>query len=41
LTVDQIADRVGAPAGTVKSRLHHAIRRLETALAPTRPESQR
>ena len=25
LTVDQIAERVGAPAGTIKSRLHHAL----------------
>jgi RNA polymerase sigma-70 factor (ECF subfamily) len=31
LTVDEIADRVGVPPGTVKSRLHHALR----ALAPT------
>lgn len=25
LTVDQIADRIGVPAGTVKSRLHRAL----------------
>ncbi len=31
LTVDEIAERVGVPAGTVKSRLHYALR----ALAPT------
>lgn len=28
LTVDQIAERTGARAGTVKSRLHYALRRL-------------
>ena len=33
LPVDAIADRLGVPAGTVKSRLHHAIRTLRTALA--------
>ncbi|MFN8622791.1 MAG: sigma-70 family RNA polymerase sigma factor [Chloroflexota bacterium] len=35
LTVDQIAERVDAPAGTVKSRLHHALAALNTALAGT------
>ncbi|HEX2754766.1 MAG TPA: sigma-70 family RNA polymerase sigma factor [Candidatus Limnocylindrales bacterium] len=33
LTVEAIADRVGIPAGTVKSRLHHATARLRAALA--------
>lgn len=33
LTVDAIAERIGIPAGTVKSRLHHATGRLRTALA--------
>jgi RNA polymerase sigma factor (sigma-70 family) len=28
LTVDQIAERTGARAGTVKSRLHYALRYL-------------
>ncbi len=28
LTIDQIAERTGVRAGTVKSRLHHALRRL-------------
>ncbi len=28
LTVDEMARRLGIPAGTVKSRLHHALRRL-------------
>jgi RNA polymerase sigma-70 factor (ECF subfamily) len=32
LSIDEIAERVGAPAGTVKSRLHHATRRLHAAL---------
>jgi RNA polymerase sigma factor (sigma-70 family) len=34
LTVDEIAARTGTPAGTVKSRLHHALRRLRTAAHP-------
>ena len=33
LTVDAIAERTGAPAGTVKSRIHHALRELGAALA--------
>lgn len=33
LTIDDIAERVGVPAGTVKSRLHTAIGRLRGALA--------
>jgi RNA polymerase sigma factor (sigma-70 family) len=32
LTVDDIAKRTGTPSGTVKSRLHHALGRLRTAL---------
>ncbi len=32
LTVDEIAERVGVPAGTVKSRLHYALRALRTSL---------
>jgi len=39
LTVDQIAERVGAPAGTVKSRLHHALRALNASLSA--PEGDR
>jgi RNA polymerase sigma-70 factor, ECF subfamily len=31
-TVDDIAERVGIPAGTVKSRLHHALRSMRTTL---------
>lgn len=31
-TVDDIADRVGIPAGTVKSRLHHALRAMRATL---------
>jgi len=38
LTVDQIADRVGVPAGTVKSRLHHAVSELRTELDQPAPE---
>jgi RNA polymerase sigma-70 factor (ECF subfamily) len=33
LSVDAIAERTGVPSGTVKSRLHHALGRLRTALA--------
>ncbi len=35
LTVDQIAARTGARQGTVKSRLHHALRYLRSAIDPT------
>jgi RNA polymerase sigma-70 factor (ECF subfamily) len=35
LQVDAIAERIGVPAGTVKSRLHHATQRLRAALAAT------
>jgi RNA polymerase sigma-70 factor (ECF subfamily) len=31
LSVEEIADRVRAPAGTVKSRLHHGLRALRAA----------
>ncbi|HEX5824272.1 MAG TPA: sigma-70 family RNA polymerase sigma factor [Candidatus Limnocylindrales bacterium] len=33
LPVDAIAERVGIPVGTVKSRLHYATQRLRAALA--------
>ena len=36
LTVDQIADRVGVPPGTVKSRLHYALRALSPELEDVR-----
>jgi RNA polymerase sigma-70 factor (ECF subfamily) len=32
LPIDAIADRIGIPSGTVKSRLHHATGRLRAAL---------
>ena len=32
LTVEQIADRLGIRAGTVKSRLHYALRRMRDAV---------
>ncbi len=32
LTIEAIADRVGVPSGTIKSRLHHATARLRGAL---------
>jgi RNA polymerase sigma-70 factor, ECF subfamily len=31
-TVDQIAARLGIPAGTVQSRLHYALKRLHSAM---------
>lgn len=34
LTVEGIAEVLGVPAGTVKSRLHYALRRLHDALEP-------
>jgi RNA polymerase sigma-70 factor (ECF subfamily) len=34
LTVDQLAARTGARQGTVKSRLHHALRYLRSAIDP-------
>ena len=36
LTVDQIAERVSAPAGTVKSRLHHALAIMNAELSRAR-----
>jgi len=43
LTVPQIAAQTGLPEGTVKSRLHHALEHLRSALAAERraEESQR
>jgi RNA polymerase sigma-70 factor (ECF subfamily) len=41
LPVAEIAARVGVPAGTVKSRLHYALRDLGVALDAGRPEVTR
>ena len=43
LTLEGIAERLGWPLGTVKSRLHHALGRMRAVLeAPiTRPEASR
>jgi RNA polymerase sigma-70 factor, ECF subfamily len=38
LTVDDIAARLGIPAGTVKSRLHNALRTLRGSLEASRTE---
>ena len=35
LTADEIADRLGLPVGTVKSRLHYALRKLRATLEAT------
>ncbi len=35
LSVEQIAERTGARAGTVKSRLHYALRQLRAEVDPT------
>ncbi len=40
LTVDQIAERVGVGAGTVKSRLHYALRHLRETLGPWDEENR-
>jgi RNA polymerase sigma-70 factor (ECF subfamily) len=38
LTLDEVAETLGVPVGTVRSRLHHAMRGLRAALdADTRP----
>ena len=34
MTVPEIADRLNCPAGTVKSRLFHALRKIRAALTP-------
>jgi len=36
LTVDEIADRLDVPSGTVKSRLHRSMTRLRVILEETR-----
>jgi|tagenome__1003787_1003787.scaffolds.fasta_scaffold20279463_1 RNA polymerase sigma factor (sigma-70 family) len=41
LKVDEIAARLGIPAGTVKSRIHHALRALEAGLGPSPREDRR
>jgi RNA polymerase sigma-70 factor, ECF subfamily len=38
LTVDEIARRLGIPAGTVKTRLHYALRRLHDAIDAADPK---
>jgi len=41
LPIDEVADVLGVPAGTVRSRLHHAMRGLRAALqADLRPVSR-
>jgi RNA polymerase sigma-70 factor (ECF subfamily) len=41
LTLDDVADALGVPVGTVRSRLHHAMRGLRAALdADARPAPQ-
>ena len=41
LPLDEVADVLGVPAGTVRSRLHHAMRGLRAALdADARPTPQ-
>jgi RNA polymerase sigma-70 factor (ECF subfamily) len=35
LTIDQIAERLGLPAGTVKSRLHRALDQIRRSIADT------
>jgi RNA polymerase sigma-70 factor (ECF subfamily) len=41
LTLDEVAETLGVPVGTVRSRLHHAMRGLRAALdADARPAAQ-
>jgi RNA polymerase sigma-70 factor (ECF subfamily) len=41
LSIDEVADTLGVPAGTVRSRLHHAMRGLRAALdADLRPAAR-
>jgi RNA polymerase sigma-70 factor (ECF subfamily) len=40
LPIDTVADVVGAPAGTVKSRLHYGMRAMRDALSDEVPESR-
>jgi RNA polymerase sigma-70 factor, ECF subfamily len=41
LTLDEVAEALGVPVGTVRSRLHHAMRGLRAALdADARPTPQ-
>jgi len=41
LTLDEVAEALGVPVGTVRSRLHHAMRGLRSALdADARPTPQ-
>ncbi len=40
LSVDEIAERVGVPAGTVKSRIHKGLRQLEVALRREAPRTE-
>ena len=32
LSIDEVAETLGVPAGTVRSRLHHAMRGLRAAI---------
>jgi RNA polymerase sigma-70 factor (ECF subfamily) len=41
MTLDEVADTLGIPVGTVRSRLHHAMRGLRAALdADARPTAR-
>jgi RNA polymerase sigma-70 factor, ECF subfamily len=41
LSIDEVADVLGVPAGTIRSRLHHAMRGLRAALdADARPTAR-
>jgi len=40
-TVDQIADRLGVRAGTVKSRIHYGVRELRAAYEATQRDPGR
>ena len=40
LTCEEIATVLEIPVGTVRSRLHHAVRQLRETLRPSAPRTQ-
>jgi RNA polymerase sigma-70 factor (ECF subfamily) len=40
LPIEAIADRLGVPSGTVRSRLHYALRELRREIEPSQPRTE-
>jgi len=40
LPIEEIADRLGVPSGTVRSRLHYALRELRREIEPSLPRTE-